>query len=732
MKLVRHLLVTTLLLSLLAAPARAQVSPRLTRPSVTDGGVSVKGPARLVPSVQSSGGTFTIEGAIGQSSGAATGGGTFSVQGAIGQPLAGESSGGTFTVQEGSLATPQAPFVQTIVRAGVSPAIQSSTVGYTVTFTAPVTGVDLADFQLTTAGLTGAAVTGVTGSGATYDVTVNTGTPASAGATLRLDVVDDDSIVDASNAAPLGGAGTGNGDFASGEVYTVNPNLARANDALVSEPSAGTASMLFSVTLSAPAPAGGVSVGYATASGGATPAAGGASCGGAVDYESAGGTLNFAVGEQVKTVSVNVCADTSGGESNETLLLNLSGATGANVQVAQATGTITQGPNAGTFVISELRTSGPGGSADDFVEFYNNTDAPLTVAASDGSAGYGVFKMGADCNAAPVLIATIPNGTTIPARGHYLAAGAGYTLADHGGTGAAAGDTTLTADLGNDRNVGVFSTANVANVSSANRLDAVGFGGSNAGAVCDLLREGGNLPSVSGSTTEHSHFRKQCGFVPVAGCTAGGNPKDTGDNSADFLFADTEGTPIAGVTQRLGAPGPENLTSPIRRDTSGVFATLLDSTKPSGVEPNRHRDLTNTGTNKTFGTLSIRRRVTNITGQPVTRLRFRIVELTTFPSPGGGQADLRALSSSAVSVMSMGDAGTCSPNPAPCTVTVEGTTLETPPAQPNGGGYNSTLSAGTVTLATPLAHNSAVNLQFLLGIETPGTFRFYIIVEALP
>jgi hypothetical protein len=49
-----------------------------------------------------------------------------------------------------------------------------------------------------------------------------------------------------------------------------------------------------------------------------------------------------------------------------------------------------------------------------------------------------------------------------------------------------------------------------------------------------------------------------------------------------------------------------------------------------------------------------------------------------------------------------------------------------------GGGYNSTLSAGTVTLATPLNNNTAVNLQFLLGIEQPGRFRFYIIVEALP
>jgi hypothetical protein len=72
-----------------------------------------------------------------------------------------------------------------------------------------------------------------------------------------------------------------------------------------------------------------------------------------------------------------------------------------------------------------------------------------------------------------------------------------------------------------------------------------------------------------------------------------------------------------------------NKTSPIRRDsTAGV--TLLDNTSSSAVTPNRVRDLTsNPGNNSTFGTLSLRRRVQNNTGGSVTRLRFRIVEVTT-------------------------------------------------------------------------------------------------------
>ena len=68
----------------------------------------------------------------------------------------------------------------------------------------------------------------------------------------------------------------------------------------------------------------------------------------------------------------------------------------------------------------------------------------------------------------------------------------------------------------------------------------------------------------------------------------------------------------------------------------------------------------------------------------------------------------------------------------PCTVNVQGTTLEQPPSQPNGGGFNSTLSSGTVTLGTPLAAGASINVHFLLGIQQTGTFKFYVNVEVLP
>ncbi len=130
-----------------------------------------------------------------------------------------------------------------------------------------------------------------------------------------------------------------------------------------------------------------------------------------------------------------------------------------------------------------MRTSGPAGAGDDFVEIYNNSDQPHKV--DDGSGiidaahGYGLYKMGADCQSGPVLIGVIPNGTIIPARGHYLFVGSAYSLANYGGSGAAAGDQVLTQDIENDRNVAIFKTASLVNLSAINRWDAVGFGTNN-------------------------------------------------------------------------------------------------------------------------------------------------------------------------------------------------------------------------------------------------------------
>jgi hypothetical protein len=386
---------------------------------------------------------------------------------------------------------------------------------------------------------------------------------------------------------------------------------------------------------------------------------------------------------------------------------------------------------AGSLIISEFRVRGPNGINDEFIEIYNDNGADHTVAAISGT-GYGIAASDGTTRC------SIPNGTVIPARGHYLCVNSmGYSLALYpaGNGTTATGDATYTTDIPDNAGIALFNNnSGGGSYTLANRFDAVGST-SEANA---LYKEGTGYPALGGSfNIDYSFYRDTCGkggSITTFGACSQFTPKDTDNNAADFVFVDTNGT-SAGAGQRLGAPGPENLSSPIQRNAT-FTANLLDSTVSSSNPPNRVRDFTMDGANNsTFGTLSLRRRIVNNTGGNVTRLRFRVIDLTTFPAPSG-IADLRPRTSVAVVVAGINDSVTClatgAPATPPCTATVQGTTLEQPPNQPNGGGFNSSMSAGTVTLATPLANGASINLQFLLGIQQTGSFKFYLNVEALP
>ena len=109
------------------------------------------------------------------------------------------------------------PSVLFITRFDINPTSLIS-VSFAVAFSEPVTGVTAADFSLTTTGVSSATISTVNGTGRDYVVTVNTG---SGNGTIRLNVVDDNSIVDAA-LNPLGGAAVGDGNFITGEVYTID------------------------------------------------------------------------------------------------------------------------------------------------------------------------------------------------------------------------------------------------------------------------------------------------------------------------------------------------------------------------------------------------------------------------------------------------------------------------------------------------------------------------------
>jgi predicted extracellular nuclease len=365
-------------------------------------------------------------------------------------------------------------------------------------------------------------------------------------------------------------------------------------------------------------------------------------------------------------------------------------------------GTVTQ---PGTVLISEFRFNGPNGTGDEFIELYNNSDSPVnlsgwTIVAPAGTGGGGVLS---------------GLTGTIGARGHYLVAPGDYSVSGY----PAASGTTAVPDM--SYTGGAFLDDGGARLVDANSavIDAVGFSSTNGTG----FREGAGLSPATGITPgasdQYSYVRKM----------ATGLPQDSNDNAADFVLVSTTGAAGA-LAAVLGAPGPENTQSPVQSNAI-IKASLIDNcntigTPVSGCQ-NRVRDGSagaSNPTNAQRGTLSFRRKFTNTTQQNVTRLRFRVVDITTLNSPGyapnNGQADLRLLSST--------DKTVTPSNPfQPGDVSVRGTTLEEPPVQALGGGLNSTV---TLNLPTPLQSGDSVTVELLVGVQQNGSFRFFVNVEA--
>ena len=395
--------------------------------------------------------------------------------------------------------------------------------------------------------------------------------------------------------------------------------------------------------------------------------------------------------------TVNFTVDSSGAPRTGTMTI-----AGNTFTVNQSGGQVVA-----PVVISEFRFHGSAGPLDEFVELYNNSDAPADIS------GYTLFTLTA--GGSQTLTFTVPgalasNTTLIPARGHYLIANnsiGGYSLGS-----IATPDGTYTTDIVDGSGVALFAGATPA---TGARADSVGFDTRDA-----LFFETSSLTPAGGITTdgEYSFVRR---FILASGAS-----QDTGNNANDFVFVSTTAGTFNGRVSLLGAPGPENLLSPITRNALfGV--SLIDPLVAAAAAPNRVRDLTaDPGNNSTFGTMIIRRRYTNNTASNITRLRFRIIDITTLNSPnvsgGAQQADVRARTSGDTTVTITGGGS----------VLVRGTTLETPPVQAAAGGSNSTLSAGTITLGAPLAPGATINIQWLLGVQQTGLFRFFVNVEALP
>jgi|GEM_PF-443037 len=384
--------------------------------------------------------------------------------------------------------------------------------------------------------------------------------------------------------------------------------------------------------------------------------------------------------------------------------------------------------------ISEFRTRGTAGGNDEFIEFYNNTDAAMTItdATPDSNSatpnGYALVASNAAGSTISVRF-VIPEGTVIPARGHFLAVNtgtSGYSLGTY-----ATGDsvqqptsTTLVAGynsgITDNTGIALYNTANIMTnpfappAAPAVRLDAVGFTGlTNANNNAAFFREGSGISGGSGSTNaEYSFVRRLVSGMPV----------DSGDNQADFVFVATtatSGTLINGRQPILGAPGPENLSSPIVRNAT-IKSRLLEPTLASTASPNRVR----TGTGNS-GTVSFRRTLRNNTGQTINSFRFRVNDLSTVGNDGGDTT--RAIFALTDSIEFTYDPDD---NPTTANTVALSTTLQAPATTNPGGGINASLRVNLPSGVT-VASGSSFSVNITFNIIRAGNYRFSLNHEAV-
>jgi uncharacterized protein len=290
------------------------------------------------------------------------------------------------------------------------------------------------------------------------------------------------------------------------------------DDVSVIEGDSGTTPAVFTVSLNAPAPAGGVTFDIATADGTATVA----------DDDYIAKTLSgqtIAEGEQTYTFEVLVVGDTNI-EPNETFFVNVTNIVGASPGKTQGVGTILNDDFAPpSFDVAISQVYGGGGNSGatythDFIELFNRGESPVSLE------GWSVQYTSA--GGSGTWVTTALTGTIQPG-GYYLvqqAAGSGGTTDlpapdAIGGINMAAGSGKVALHSSTTPFTGTCPAGGTL-------LDLVGYGTSNC-------FEGASATAALANAT--AALRKR------GGCF------DSNDNGVDFL---------------TGAPTPRNTASPVR------------------------------------------------------------------------------------------------------------------------------------------------------------------------
>lgn len=204
---------------------------------------------------------------------------------------------------------------------------------------------------------------------------------------LQIPIVDDlldeeDETLTLALSSPQGGAILGAQSTATISIADNDaaPTLS-IGDASISEGDAGSRSITFALSLSAPSSRV-ITLDYATSDGSATAPA---------DYGASSGTLTFPAGLTSATISISIAGD-GRDEADESFTLNLSNLQNASFADGdtQATATISDDDSAGIIVApSSLETSESGLGASFSVQLSSQPSADVSIALSSSNVGEG-------------------------------------------------------------------------------------------------------------------------------------------------------------------------------------------------------------------------------------------------------------------------------------------------------------------------------------------------------
>ena len=315
----------------------------------------------------------------------------------------------------------------------------------------------------------------------------------------------------------------------------------------------------------------------------------------------------------------------------------------------------------------------------------------------------------------------------------------------------ATGDATYTTDIPDNAGLALFNTSVAADFTLANRLDAVG----STSEANTLYKEGAGYPALTPFSIDYAFTRRLPG-----GCTgsSGGSLQQRAVDPDDSRPARQPGartptttpptssswTPTAPVPARASGwarPGRRTSTSPIASDDFALTASTLDSCRLPNASPNYVRAGGASAGRRTTSCLHACRRRTRRSARStsgrrspttraadITRLRFRVVDITTFPShlrcgrPSADHLERRCRHGRPAGLRhryeqrhgARHDAGGCLP------------VSRTDPA--STGRCRSARSRS----ARRWRPGQSVDVRFVLGVQQMGAARFCVAAETAP